>query len=367
MSVKRPQHGRFSADFERGAVFEHPWDVTVDEGAATLFSASFADATPTYASNAFARALSFRSRPIHPLLLFQYALSFSVQDVSEQCIAHLAFDEVRWPNACYPGETLRAWSKVLDVRDAKAERAVVSVRTVLEGDGHVVCTFTRKVLVPQGRNTRRPQAPWPHVDREIGEVARLPEALRDRVVLPERRGGFSGFFDDFSVGDVIVHPVGRTVEGAEAQQLATLTRNTHPLHTDETWAREHGFGKTRVVDGGLVFAWAVTLSSRETSGNALWDAGVDAGAHPGPLVAGDTLYATSKVVDVHEHDERTGMVTFRIVGTRNVDGGTLLDRGADLFTPELEKEAAARVPEKVVELSRTVLMRRRPGRISLGG
>ena len=49
----------------------------------------FQDATPTYASNVAATSLGFRERPVHPLLLLNLGLSFSVHDVSEQAIANL--------------------------------------------------------------------------------------------------------------------------------------------------------------------------------------------------------------------------------------------------------------------------------------
>src|SRR5438477_6486850 len=61
-----PRHGRHIDDFLPGAVYAHPWDVTVDDGMLALFAASFQDATPTYASRAAARALGLRDRPAHP-------------------------------------------------------------------------------------------------------------------------------------------------------------------------------------------------------------------------------------------------------------------------------------------------------------
>ena len=54
-------------------------------------------------------------------------------------------------------------------------------------------------------------------------------------------------------------------------------------------------------------------------------------------------------------------------GTKNVPGAKLLADGKDLFTPELEKkDPAAKVKEKCVEITRTVLMRKKPGPMSVG-
>ena len=52
-------------------------------------------------------------------------------------------------------------------------------------------------------------------------------------------------------------------------------------------------------------------------------------------------------------------MVLRVVGLKNTPARVLLERGADLFTPELGK-TAGRVPEKVVEITRTLLVCRRP-------
>ncbi|GAC1586621.1 MAG: MaoC family dehydratase [Polyangiales bacterium] len=357
------------ADFRNGETFEHPWDVTIDAGTVALFQASFLDATPVYASAAFARQLSFRDRPVHPFLLLNLGLSFSVHDVSEQAIAHLAYLDVRFPNPCFAGDTLHASSIVLDSNQASSgDRGVVHVRTILETDhGVPVCTFERKALVRGGHIEGRPDAPWVGDKRELGEIERLPESLRDRIVLPSRRGGFAGFYEDFAVDDVIAHAVGKTIGESEHMQLTALMRNSHPLHFDEIYCKEHSFAKTRVVYGGLVLTWALTLASRDTTGNVLWDMGLDQGAHPNGVVASDTIYATSKVIEKSDFDEKTGVVTFRVVGTKNISGAALLAEGHDLFTPELDKkDPASKLKQKCVEVTRTVLMRKAPGRMSVG-
>ena len=364
---RSPKYGRLLSDFEKGATYEHPWDVTVDGGTIALFQASFLDATPTYASAAFAKGLSFRDRPVHPFLLLNLGLSFSVHDVSEQAIAHLAYIDVRFPNPCFVGDTVRASSTVLDAKaSSSGDRGVVHVRTVLETSERIaVCTFERKALVRAGKLENRPDSPWLGEKRAATDTPRLPESLRDRIVIPERRGGFAGFFEDFAVGDVIAHEVGKTVGESEHMQLTALMRNSHPLHFDEVYCKEKSFAKTRVVYGGLVLTWVATLASRDTTGNVLWDCGLDDGAHPNGVVAGDTLYATSKVLEKKDHDDKTGFVTFRLVGTKNVPGDKLLEGGADLFTPELTKKDG-KLKEKCVEITRTVLMRKRPGRTTIG-
>ena len=370
---RSPRYGRMLDEFEVGAVFEHPWEVTIDVGTLALYAASFLDATPVFASARYARALGFRDRPVHPLVLLNYGVSLSVHDVSEQAIAHLAYVDARFPNPAYAGDTLRASSKVFGVkRSGDGERGVVHVgTTVMADDARVVCRFERRVLVKAGaRVADRPARSTSGRLRCNGggrgsspegpdAPGRIPSLLEWPLDLRNDDPGFGGFFEDFTPGDVICHDVGRTVGESEHMQLTHLFRNTHPLHVEEPYART-GFAKTRVVYGGLVFAWVASLASRDTCGNVLWEAGFDKGAHPAGVVAGDTLYAASRVLAREDRTRETGTVTFKLVGTKNVKPSVLLDAGADLFGDELAKQPASKVPDKVFEIERTVLMRKRP-------
>ncbi len=359
--IHEPRYGRLLDDFVPGDVYAHPWDVTVDEGMVALFAASFQDAVPTYASRAAARALGLRDRPVHPLLLLNLGLSLSVHDVSERAIAHLAYIDVRFPEPCYAGDSVRASSRVIAVKPVSSgDKGVVHVRTqVVTDSGALVCSFDRKALVRAGHaGADRPPDPPHDVVQSDANPARAPAVLLGELPPVSRRGGFSWFWEDLVVGDVIVHAVGRTVSEAEHMQLTTLMRNSHPLHVDEHYCRTGSFTKTRVVYGGLVLSWVLALSSRDTAGNAVWDLGLDDGAHPSGVLAGDTLYAVSKVLAREPLGPHAGSVTLRVVGLKNTPARPLLDRGMDLFSPELGK-TEGKVAEKVVEITRTLLVRRR--------
>jgi 2-methylfumaryl-CoA hydratase len=375
MTHKSFKYGRLLDDFEEGATYEHPWDVTIDGGAVALFQASFLDAVPVFASARYARELGFRDRPLHPLLLLNLGLSFSVHDVSEQAIAHLAYIDVKFPEAAYAGDTITAASTVLGKKPASSgDRGVVHVRTIVRNQHEqVVCSFERKALVRAGGHVAgRPASPYDVVHpsgapsrRSIPPPTNIPPELREYLRLPKRKAGFSGFARDFAVGDTFAHDIGRTVSEAEHMQLTFLVRNSHPLHYDEVYCKAPGksFAGTRVVYGGLVFAWIASLASRDTCGNVVWDLRYDNGAHPSGVVAGDTLFAASKVLSKETHDAQSSAVTFRLVGTKNVPTEALLDAGRadDLFTAELgKKDDARKVKEKVFEIDRTVLMLNQP-------
>src|SRR6185312_13396242 len=186
------------------------------------FQSNFQDATPTFASARYARELGLRDRPMHPLLLLNFGLSMSVHDVSEQAIAHLAYIDARFPTACFAGDTLTASSTVLGSKPASSgDRGVVHVRTVLTNqDDHVLCTFERKALVRAGKLEHRPDPPHPAYAPKKDDAHVLPAELREQVRQPSRKAGFAGFVEDFAVGDVIAHSIGKTVSDAEHMQLA---------------------------------------------------------------------------------------------------------------------------------------------------
>jgi 2-methylfumaryl-CoA hydratase len=361
--ILTPRYGRMLDDFVVGDTYRHPWEVSLDSGMVSLFAASFLDATPVYASREYARSLGFRDRPASPLLLLNLGLSFSVHDVSEQAIAHLAYIDVRFPEPAYEGDTVRASSKVLDVKPSKTgDKGVVHVRTLLQNQaGAVVCAFERKALIRAGKVAGRPQDPTSAFRQpEVVEVPKLPSPLREGKVAVARDGGFAGFFEDFEPGQVYAHAFGRTIGETEHMQLTMLVRNSHPLHFDAVYCRENSFTKSRVVYGGLVLSWVLSLMSRDVTGNGLWDMGLDDGAHPNPTHAGDTLFAACRVESKTDVGPNAGAVTFRVVGVKNEHPRVLLEQGADLFTPEMSKAKEQKVGQKVVEITRTVLLRKRP-------
>lgn len=364
--VIEPQYGRLLDDFKLGETYHHPWEVTIDEGMLAVFAASFLDPNPLYSSRRFARDLGFRDRVVHPMVLMNLALSFTVHDISEQAIAHLAYIDLKFPNAAYPGDTICVSTEVLGARasESKPDRGVVHVRTTaVNQDGATIASFERKALIPAGTLDGRAHPPLSdhknNRQRTSGPLVQpahltdepMPVELALQIRAPRWAGRPLGLYEDFSEGDVILHSTGRTVGESEHMQLAVLTRNSHPLHFDELYSQERGFARTRVVEGGLVFAWAASLASRDTTANALWELGYDKGSHPGPVLGGDTLYAASRVIEKRDHNDRAGVVRFQLIGVKNERPAALMNQGLDLFEGKFE--------QKVFEIERTVLLPKR--------
>ncbi len=119
-------------------------------------------------------------------------------------------------------------------------------------------------------------------------------------------------YEQFNVGDRIVHSIHRTVTETDNLLITTLTHNPQPLHLDAEYARATEFGRI-VVNGIFTFGLMVGLSVSETTlGTLVANLGYDAVVMPHPVFVGDTLRAETQVIEKRESKSRpsTGLVVF---------------------------------------------------------
>lgn len=120
------------------------------------------------------------------------------------------------------------------------------------------------------------------------------------------------YFEDWSVGDTVAHPIRRTVTEADNLLITTLTHNPQPLHLDAEYAKGTEFGQI-VVNGTFTFALMVGISVAETTlGTLVANLGYDGVKMPKPVFIGDTLRVESEVIDLRASGSRpeAGIVTF---------------------------------------------------------
>lgn len=136
-----------------------------------------------------------------------------------------------------------------------------------------------------------------------------------------RKDGWQGrFFEDFEVGDVYRHPLGRTVTESDNTWFALLTMNTNQMHFNGEYAARSEFGRPLVVST-LTVAIAVGQSVVDTTQNAFANLGWEDIRMSHPVFAGDTLFSESLVLAKRESASRphAGIVTIR-TRTLNQDG-----------------------------------------------
>lgn len=144
------QYGRFFEDFQVGDTYRHHWGRTVTDGECSLFTTWTMNANPLYFNKVYAQAHGHRDTPVNPLLVMNVVFGMTVEDLSEQALAHLGYWRMRFGRPVYPGDTLFAESTVLDKRasESKNDRGIVHVRTVgTNQHGEEVISYERKILV----------------------------------------------------------------------------------------------------------------------------------------------------------------------------------------------------------------------------
>lgn len=138
--------------------------------------------------------------------------------------------------------------------------------------------------------------------------------------MPDVPGWEGRFLEDFAVGDVYVHRLGRTVLPVDNSWFTLLTQNTAPIHFDAHYAAGTEWGRP-LVDSTFTLALVTGQSVPDVSQNVFANLGWDEVRLPAPVFEGDTIYSESEVLEVRESRSRpdVGIVRVRTTGS-NHDG-----------------------------------------------
>ena len=144
--------------------------------------------------------------------------------------------------------------------------------------------------------------------------------MTDANVAP--RGG--RFFEDFEVGLVLRHPIGRTVTATDNTWFTLLTCNPNPIHFDRHYAAQTEFGQP-LVNSTFTLALITGLSVADVSQYAV-NLGWDEVKIPAPVYEGDTIYAQTEVLSARDSASRPGMgvVSIRTTGFKQ-DGTVVME------------------------------------------
>ena len=335
--------GRFFEDYTLGQVIEHAVPRTVSGGERALYHMLYPSRHALYSSDEFARASGLPGSPIDDLAAFHVVFGKTVPDVSLNAVANLGYAEGRWLKPVYPGDTLRSTSEVIGLKqNSNGKSGVVYVRTRgLNQRDEVVMDYVRWVMV------RKSDLDAPAPDTTIPELKKT--LTIDDLTLPEgldfsnydfTLSGETHRWGDYSVGEVIDHVDGVTVEEAEHMMATRLWQNTAKVHFD-TSARPDG---SRLIYGGHVISMARALSFNGLA-NAQMIVGLNGGAHANPCLSGDTIRAWSEVLDKADTSAPgVGAIRLRLVATK----------GGDPF--KLKSEDGKYLPDVLLDLDYWALM-----------
>ena len=331
MAVKT-NPGRFFEDYRLGETIAHAVPRTLSGGERAVYHALYPARHAVYSSDQFAQGCGLPASPMDDLAAFHTVFGKTVPDISLNAIANLGYAEGRWLQPVYPGDTLRAQSTVIGLKEnSSGTSGVVWVRTRgFNQDDAPVLDYVRWVMVRKGRlDAPAPAAVVPQLAPVVApEDLVLPKGL-DFTRYDFALAGERHRWGDYTVGEQIDHVDGVTVEEAEHMLATRLWQNTAKVHFDATVRTD---GK-RLIYGGHIISLARALSFNGLA-NAQMIVALNAGAHANPCFAGDTVRAWSEVLDRAETSAPgVGAVRLRLVATR----GAAFDlRGADgKYVPEV--------------------------------
>jgi acyl dehydratase len=167
------------------------------------------------------------------------------------------------------------------------------------------------------------------------------------------RDGWRGrFLEDFEVGDVYQHPLGRTISESDNTWFTLLTMNTNQAHVNAQVGEASEFGR-RLVASPLTIAIAMGQSVIDTTQNAFANLGMDDLRLTAPVFVGDTLWSESIVLATRESASRpqAGIVTIR-TRTLNQDAVEVLTFRRTFYVHRRDAAGAASLfPQAATPLS----------------
>ena len=140
-----------------------------------------------------------------------------------------------------------------------------------------------------------------------------------------KQGWTGRVYEDFEVGDVYRHRLGRTILAADNSWFSLLTQNTNPIHVDHAYAARTEFGRP-LVNSALTLALVTGQSVADVSQNVVANLGWDEVRLPHPVFEGDTIYSQSEVLEKRESKSRANAGIVRVKSTGfNQDGTVVIE------------------------------------------
>ncbi len=326
-STTKTNPGNHFEDFSVGQVIDHATPRTVTAGDQAVYGSLYPTRFALSSSVEFAARSGLDPAPVEELIGFHIAFGKTVPDISLNAVANLGYAECRFHRPVVAGDTLRARSEVIGIKqNSSGTTGVVWVRsTATNQRSEVAIDWARWVMVRKADvDAPAPETVVPDLAEAVTAGDLLVPPGLDFTDYDFAAAGEPHRLGDYAVGDKIDHVDGVTLTDAEHMMATRLWQNTAKVHFN-TEARDDG---RRLIYGGHVISLARALSYNGLA-NAPLIAAINSGAHAAPAFAGDTVHAWSEVLDVAETSAPgVGAIRLRLVATKGHDPSMTL-RGDD--------------------------------------
>jgi 2-methylfumaryl-CoA hydratase len=132
------------------------------------------------------------------------------------------------------------------------------------------------------------------------------------------------FFEDFTVGQEILHATPRTLAESDATLYLALTGSRFAVNCSATLARMAGLPRPP-LDDLLTFHLVLGRSVPDVSRNAIANLGYADGRFGALLYPGDTVMATSEVIGLKENSSGASGIVYVRTRAKKDDGREVLD------------------------------------------
>ena len=143
--------GRFFDDWHVGDRVEHAITRTVTETDNVLISALTHNPQPMHLDRVYASKSEFGQPIVNSVFTFGLMVGVSVEDTTlGTLVANLGFDQVKFPNPVFIGDTLRSETECVAVRESKSRPTagiVTWAHRSYNQRGQLVCECTRTALI----------------------------------------------------------------------------------------------------------------------------------------------------------------------------------------------------------------------------
>jgi itaconyl-CoA hydratase len=128
--------------------------------------------------------------------------------------------------------------------------------------------------------------------------------------------GWTGrYFEDFAVGDIYNHPMGRTLTAVDSRWFTLITQNVAKTHLDVEFAAQTEY-KLPLVNSTFILALVTGQSTIDLSFNVYANLGWDEVRMPATVFEEDTIYSRSIVLETRPSKSKpfVGLVTVATEG-----------------------------------------------------
>ncbi|HEY9132534.1 MAG TPA: MaoC family dehydratase [Dyella sp.] len=143
--------GRYFEQFTLGQQFEHEIRRTVTETDNLLFSVLTHNPQPLHIDAQYAGASEFGRIVVNSTFTFSLMIGLTVQDTTlRTMVANLGYDQIKTPHPVFIGDTLRAETEIVELRDSRSRPEagiVVFQHRLLNQRDEPVCQCLRSALM----------------------------------------------------------------------------------------------------------------------------------------------------------------------------------------------------------------------------